>query len=110
MDTQPDTELMRAYMQSVTSSRVAINNMLNVFVQQDRNMQSIIVLTHQHRRQLVQRDARDSGIDFSSGMPQFAHNLPRNRRGGVSTRGGRIPRSFANDNGRNRASELTGRP
>ena len=100
MDTQPDTELMRAYMQSVTSSRVAINNMLNVFVQQDRNMQSIIVLTHQHRRQLVQRDI---GNDFSNDMPQFAHNPSRNRRGGVSARGGQWTRSFTNN--RNRTSE-----
>ena len=102
MDTQPDTELMRAYMQSVTSSRVAMNNMLNVFIQQDRNMQSIIVLTHQHRRPIVHRDG---GNDSSNDMPQFAHNPSRNRRGGVSARGGQWTRSFTNNNNRNRTSE-----
>ena len=109
MEIQSETELMRAYMQSLTSSRVSMNNMLNVFVQQERNMQSIIVLTHQNRHQLVQRDARDSGIDFSSGMSQFAHNLPRNRRGGMSARGGEWTRSFTNNNNRNR-TEDTYRP
>jgi hypothetical protein len=108
MDTPQDTELMRTYIQSISSSRVAINNMLNVFLQQDRNMQSIIVLTHQHRRQLVQRDARDSGIHFPSDMyniPHFTQHLPNNRRERVSTRGSEWTRTFPNNNNRNRTSQ-----
>ena len=66
MDTRPDTELLRAYMHTLTSSRVSMNNMLNVIIQQDRNMQSIISMSQQHRHLLGQRHAMNNGINFSN--------------------------------------------
>ena len=103
MDTRPDTELLRAYMHTLSSSRVSMNNMLNVIIQQDRNMQSIISMTQQHRHQLRLRDSRNNGINFSNvsdDLPRPAQNIPNNRRTNTSTRGGVSPREFENINNR----------
>ena len=103
MDTRPDTELLRAYMHTLTSSRVSMNNMLNVIIQQDRNMQSMISITQQHRHQLRLRDSRNNGINFSNvsdDLPRPAQNIPNNRRTNTSTRGGVSPREFENINNR----------
>ena len=102
-DTRADTELLRAYMHTLTTSRVSMNNMLNIIIQQDRNMQSIISMSQQHRHILGQRHAMNNGInysDVSDDLPRFAQNIPNHRRTNTSTRGGMSPRQFANINNR----------
>ena len=101
MNMPQETNLMTAYIQNVSSSRSTMNNMLTILAQQDRNMQSIIVMSHHINRQANQRNTSDNGTHFPgfsntvNNSPQFNHN---NRRGNVPSNIGRLPRTSANEN------------
>jgi hypothetical protein len=115
MDMPQETDHMRAYMQSVTSSRTTMNNMLNILAQQDRNMQDIIILTNQRRRQTAHHDIVDNGMRFPgfssfsnivNDLPQFTHHNRRDNMN-MNSRDGRSSRTFGN-NRRRRQTEVYG--
>ena len=102
MNTTHEMELMRAYAQSISSSRTTMNNMLNVFVQQDRHMQNIIILSHNRRQQVVQRNTGNHVINFPNlaGLSNVANDLPQSAQYVRHTRRGQAPGRGGGTSGR----------